>query len=138
MAARSRAHPRRAPGAGRDPLGPGAGGPPGRLAEVDVSGSPVCATSRSMPLCDVWRTAMPPSRPRSPSGSRPSPPRSTSVSGPGQNASDNARADAVNTRPHASAIIRPDTRRRNGLPVSRPLSPANAVSAGVRAAEPSP
>ena len=33
--------------------GPGAGGPPGRLADVDVSGRPVAATSRAMPRCDV-------------------------------------------------------------------------------------
>ena len=55
-------------------------------------------------------------------GRRPSPPRSTSVSGPGQNASDSARADAVNTSPQASAMTRPETSSRNGLPGARPLS----------------
>ena len=32
---------------------PGAGGPPGRLAEVEVSGFPVAVTSRAMPACEV-------------------------------------------------------------------------------------
>ena len=132
-AARCRARRRRAPAARRFHRRPGTARPAGRgpapagrragWRRSRSAAARCAATSRAMPWCDVWRTAMPPSRPRSSSGSRPSPPRSTSVSGPGQNASDSARADAVNTRPHASAIARPDTSSRNGLPGSPPLEP---------------
>ena len=102
---------------------PGAVGPPGRLADVEVSGRSRAATSRAMPAWDVWRTAMPPSGPRSASGSFPSPPRSTRVSGPGQKASESARAGALNTSPHRSAITRPETSSRNGFRGAGPSAP---------------
>ena len=84
-AARCRARRRRAPAARpartasakqrrRCRRRPAPAGRPGRLAEVEVSGTPSAATSRAMPACDVCRTAMPPSAPAQPSGSRPSPP----------------------------------------------------------------
>src|SRR2546428_695294 len=59
---------------------PGAAVLPGKLADVEVTGSPTAPTSRAMPRCDVHRTAMPPSGPRRASGSRPLPPRTTNVS----------------------------------------------------------
>src|SRR6266571_894477 len=118
--------------------GPGAVGPPGRLADVDVNGSPSAATSRATCGCEVQRTAIPPSGPRSVSGSRPPPPGSTSVRGPGQNARASASAALLNAKPCASAIRRSLTSRRNGLSARRPLSSASARTSSSRARDPKP
>src|SRR5437660_1861889 len=117
---------------------PGAGWLPGTFADVEVSGSPNAATNRTMCGCDVHRTAIPPSGPRSESGSRPPPPGSTMVSGPGQNARASALADSLKARPCASAISRSATSNRNGLPGRRPLRRATASTSGPRAREPRP
>src|SRR4051812_280171 len=69
-----------------------AGGTPGRLALVDVIGSPWARISRASERCGVHLTATPPSGPRKRSGTRFSPPGRTSVSGPGQNLA--AKVDA--------------------------------------------
>src|SRR5439155_173086 len=118
--------------------GPGAGGLPGKLADVDVTGSPSARTNLAIPRWEVQRTAMPPSGPRSTSGRRPLPPGSTSVSGPGQKARASALADSLNARPCASAISRSATSNRNGLPGRRPLRRATASTSGPRAREPRP
>src|SRR2546422_6208550 len=117
---------------------PGAGGWPGRLAEVDVTGSSSACTNLAIPRCEVQRTAIPPSGPRSRSGSRPLPPGSTSVSGPGQNARASAVAASVKARPCASAMSRWLTSSKNGLSGRRPLSRCSACSSGVRGRAPSP
>src|SRR5881396_2258395 len=117
---------------------PGAGGCPGRFAHVDVTGSPSACTSLAIPRCDVQRTAIPPSGPRSRSGSRPLPPGSTSESGPGQNARASALAAALNARPCASAISRWLTSSRNGLSGRRALSRRSASTSATRGREPSP
>ncbi len=109
---------RSAPGAGGS-AGTVGGGRRQRLAECRDQPRDARDAMYGAPRC-------PPPGPRSSSGSRPSPPGSTSVSGPGQNASDSARAARPNTRPHASAIGRPETSSRNGLPGGRPLSRASA------------
>src|SRR5207302_4726394 len=117
---------------------PGAGGWPGRLAEVDVIGSPRACTSCAIPRCDVQRTAIPPSGPRSRSGSRPLPPGSTSDRGPGQNARASALAAALNARPCASAMSRSLTSRRNGLSGRRPLRCCSATTSASSGREPTP
>src|SRR5213596_675226 len=117
---------------------PGAGGLPGKLAEVDVTGSPSARTSVAIPRWDVQRTAIPPSGPRNTSGSRPLPPGSTSVSGPGQKARASALADSLNARPCASAMSRSATSNRNGLSGRRPFRRATARTSGPRAREPRP
>src|SRR6059036_3175243 len=117
---------------------PGAGGLPGKLADVDVTGSPSARTNLAIPRWDVQRTAIPPSGPRSGSGSRPLPPGSTRVSGPGQKARASALADSLNARPCASAMSRSATSSRNGLSGRRPLRRATACTSGPLAREPRP
>src|SRR6266550_7557466 len=117
---------------------PGPGGWPGILADVDVSGEPSAATSCAIAWCDVQRTAIPPSGPRSMSGSRPDPPGSTSVSGPGQNARARASAEALNASPCASAIERSLINNRKGLLAERPFIAASAATSACTAREPSP
>ena len=51
---------------------------------------------------------------------------------------DSVRADALKTRPHSSAMSRPDTSSRNGFRGGRPLSAARAASASIRGAQPTP
>src|SRR5438093_6628467 len=118
--------------------GPGAVGPPGRLADVEVNGSPSAATSRATCRCEGQRTAIPPSGPRSVSGRRPPPPGNTSVSGPGQKARASAAAEALKASPYASAISRELTSSRNGLSARRPLSSARARTSPSRARDPKP
>ncbi len=121
--------------------GPGAGGCPGRLAEVEVSGRPSrghqCARSRR---ATVWRTAMPPSGPRSASGSFPSPPgqHQRERAGP-----ERVRDSASRRRRRTPAPTLPPSRgRRSGAETAcrggRPLSAARASSAGRVGAEPRP
>ena len=100
--------PRRTPRAIRS--APGAGGCPGRLAEVEVSGlpsggdQPRDAGVRRVTHRDAALAAR-----AAASGSCPSPPGSTRVSGPGQNASASARAAAVK---HQAPLLRHRPARR--------------------------
>src|SRR3989442_395685 len=101
-------------------------------------GASRAATSRAIRGCDVHRTAIPPSGPRSRSGSRPPPPGSTSVRGPGQKARARALATSLNARPWASAMVRLLTNSRKGLFGRRPFSRASARTSASRAREPRP
>src|SRR3989449_5669689 len=67
------------------------------IRDVAVTGVQTCALP-IFPRCDVHRTAIPPSGPRSRSGSRPPPPASTSVRGPGQKARASALATSLKPR----------------------------------------
>src|SRR5206468_2366467 len=79
---------------------PGAGGLPGKLADVDVTGSPSARTNLAIPRWDVQRTAIPPSGPRSGSGGpgdgQPLAPRGPAPASPGHIPSP---SDRRSTRP---------------------------------------